>query len=228
MTVFSKKVQNSTTLKSKKHASALNSKELGLNKSNSEQKHAKTLSTRASKHGMSASKKLIVQKKTIRVLLDSGSSGDLLFLKKGASNHIPVIRRAIPQSWGTSNGTFITDKVGRIEIAFVDYSSSKRVHLAPDIVEYKQGINAPMYDLIIGKSTMHDIGVILDFKESTIQIDEILLPMRDIADLQLKSSITRALRNNTNHAQEPVSTRTATKRVVEILDAKTKKQIFQL
>ena len=223
MTVFSKKVQNSTTLKSKKYASALISKELGLNKSNSEQKHAKTLSTRASKHGMSASKKLIVQKKTIRVLLDSGSSGDLLFLKKGASNHIPVIRRAIPQSWGTSNGTFITDKVGRIEIAFVDYSSSKRVHLAPDIVEYKQGINAPMYDLIIGKSTMHDIGVILDFKESTIQIDEILLPMRDIADLQLKSSITRALRNNANHAQEPVSTRTATKRVVEILDAKYEK-----
>ena len=70
MTVFSKKVQHSTTLKSKKYASALNSKELGLNKSNSEQKHAKTLSTRASKHGMSASKKLIVQKRTIRGLLD--------------------------------------------------------------------------------------------------------------------------------------------------------------
>jgi hypothetical protein len=33
-----------------------------------------------------------------------------------------------------------------------------------------------MYDLIIGKQTMHDLGVVLDFKESTIQIDEILLP----------------------------------------------------
>ena len=144
-------------------------------------------------------------------------------MKKGASNHIPVIRRAIPQSWGTSNGTFITNKVGRIEIAFVDYSSSKRVHLAPDIVEYKQGINAPMYDLIIGKRTMHELEVVLDFKESTIQIDEILLPMRDIAGLQHKPSITRAVWVNTNCAQEPVSTCSAAKRVVEILDAKYEK-----
>jgi hypothetical protein len=44
--------------------------------------------------------------------------------------------------------------------------------------------------------------------------------MRDIANLQLKKSITRALRLNSNHAQEPVSTRNATKHVVEILDAK--------
>jgi hypothetical protein len=144
-------------------------------------------------------------------------------MKKGASKDIPVIKRAVPQSWGTSNGTFVTDKVGNIEIAFVDYSSSKKVHLAPAIVEYKPGLNSPMYDLIIGKNTIHDLGVVLDFNQSTIQIDEILLPMRDIANLQLKSSITRALRNNSNHAQEPVSTHSATKCVVEILDAKYKK-----
>ncbi len=47
-----------------------------------------------------------------RVLLDSGSSGDLLFLKKRASTDIPVIMRAVPQSWGTSNGFIVTDKVG--------------------------------------------------------------------------------------------------------------------
>jgi hypothetical protein len=56
-----------------------------------------------------------------------------------------------------------------------------------------------MYDLIIGKNTMHNLGVVLDFNQSTIQIDKILLSMRDIANLQLKSSITRALRNNSNH-----------------------------
>jgi hypothetical protein len=159
----------------------------------------------------------------IRVLLDSGSSGDLLFLKKGASKDIPVIKRAVPQLWGTSNGTFGTDKVGNIKIAFIDYSNSKKVHLTPDIVEYKPGLDVPMFDLIIGKNTMHELGVVLDFKESTIQIDKTLLPMRDIANLQLKTSITRALRNNSNYAQEPVSTRSATKCVVEILDAKYKK-----
>ncbi len=89
------------------------------------------------------------------------------------------------------------------------------MHLTPDIVEVKPGLGTPMYDLIIGKSTMHDLGVVLDFRESTIQIDKILLPMRDIADLQFEKSITRALRINSNHAQEPVSTHGATKRVMK-------------
>ena len=127
-------------------------------------------------------------------------------MKKGASKDIIIINRAVPQLWGTSNGTFVMDKVGDIEIDFVDLSCDKKVHLTPDIVEYKPGFGTPMYDLIIGKSTIHELGVILDFKESTIQIDKILLPMRDIANLQLKKSVTRALRINSNHAQEPVST----------------------
>ena len=44
--------------------------------------------------------------------------------------------------------------------------------------------------------------------------------MRNIVNLQLKPSVTRALRHNTSQAQEPVSTRNATKRAIEILDAK--------
>ncbi len=80
-----------------------------------------------------------------------------------------------------------------------------------------------MYDLIIGKGTMYELGVVLDFNQSMIQINKILLPMRDITNLQLKLSITGAIRSNSKFAQEPVSTRSATKRVVEILDAKYKK-----
>ncbi len=40
---------------------------------------------------------------------------------------------------------------------------------------------------------MHNLGVKLDFKEKTITIVEILLPMRNITNLQLKPRITRAL-----------------------------------
>jgi hypothetical protein len=89
------------------------------------------------------------------------------------------------------------------------------VHLRPDIVEYPKGD-----DLIIGKQTLHDIGAVLDFKERTITIDDTLLPMRNINNLQLKSSISRVLKLNSSYAQEPESTCNATKCVVEILDAK--------
>jgi hypothetical protein len=71
-------------------------------------------------------------------------------------------------------------KVGNIEISFVDYSDSKRVHLKPDIVEYAHNGTPPAYNLILGKQTLHDLGVVLDFKGKTITIDEILLPMRNI------------------------------------------------
>jgi hypothetical protein len=77
------------------------------------------------------SERLIVKQKTIRVLLDTGSSGDLLFIRKGSQKYIPTMKRAVPQSWGTSNGTFKMNKVGDITLSFVDYSLSKSVHLTP-------------------------------------------------------------------------------------------------
>jgi hypothetical protein len=113
-----------------------------------------------------------------------------------------------------------TKKVGKVDLSFVKYSTSKKVHLCPDIVDYPKGGPKPLYDLIIGKQTLHDIGAVLDFKEKTITIDDILLPMRNINNLQLKSSISRALKLNSRYAQEPESTCNATKCVVEIVDAK--------
>jgi hypothetical protein len=77
-----------------------------------------------------------------------------------------------------------------------------------------------LYNLIIGKQTLHDLGAVLDFKEKTITTNEILLPMRNINNLQLKPSISRVLKQNTCLAQEPVSMHNATKPVVEILHAK--------
>ncbi len=143
-------------------------KKLELNSTNLWLKSKKLHLDRAKKPNQSISYGLKVKNKTIRVLLDSGSSGDLLFMKKGSSKRISIAKRVVPQLWGTSNGTFVTDKVGDIELSFVEYSASKKVCLQPDIVEYSLGDQAPMYDLTIGKQTMHDLGVVLDFKEKTI------------------------------------------------------------
>jgi hypothetical protein len=96
-------------------------------------------------------------------------SGDLLFIRKGSQKYIPTMKRAVPQSWGTSNGTFKTNKVGDITLSFVEYPLSKSVHLTPDIVEYEAGATAPMYDLILGKQTLHDIRAVLDSKRRPLQ-----------------------------------------------------------
>ncbi len=152
MTVSSRNLKNSQ-VKTKtgqfKTKTAKKSAILSKIRSKSKQKIARSRQNRAGKYDRGNSYQLVVKNKTIRVLFDSGSSGDLLFLKKGASKHIPVIKRAVPQSWSTSSGIFVTDKVGNIEIAFVEYSSNKKALSRPDIVEYNPGINKPMYDLII-------------------------------------------------------------------------------
>ncbi len=106
------------------------------------------------------------------------------------------MKRVVPKLQGTSNDTFSTDKVGNIEICFVEYSASKKVCFQLDIVEYDPEGQPLIFDLIIGKYTLHDLGVVLNFKEKTIQIDKIRLPMRKIANLQLKPSITGVLRQN--------------------------------
>jgi hypothetical protein len=76
-------------------------KKLGLDQS-------KTCLKEAKPPPEDASKRLVVKHKTIRVLLDTGSSGDLLFLEKGSNKYISAISRAVPELWSTSNGIFKT------------------------------------------------------------------------------------------------------------------------
>jgi hypothetical protein len=80
---------------------------------------------------------------------------------------------------------------------------------------------------IIGKQALHDIGMVLDFNGKTIIIDEVLLPMRNLNNLQLKPSISRALKLNSSFAQEPVSTPNAPNALWKSWVLSMTKQIFQ-
>ena len=71
------------------------------------------------------SSKKATKEKLIRVLLDSGSDGDLLFHEKGKTKHFPYLTRQVPCSWHTSNGVFQTKGRGKLTIKFFEYSNSK-------------------------------------------------------------------------------------------------------
>ncbi len=74
---------------------------------------------------------------------------------------------------------------------------------------------------------MKKYGIILDFKDKMITVDEIKLPMRNISYLQGSSTIP-ALRLNHSLAMEPQSTQGATKHVTWILDTNYQKADLQL
>jgi hypothetical protein len=86
------------------------------------------------------------------------------------------------------------------------------------MVEYDKN-NRLQYDLILGTVSMKEFGIILNFRGKMMTIDEIILPMRNINNLQ-GSSMLRVLRHNHSLAMEPQSTQDATKRATQILDAK--------
>ena len=119
-----------------------------------------------------------------RVLLDSGSDGDLLFERKGSKNSVPYSGRKTTQLWHTKSGHFRTERQADLEIIFPEYSMSKRITVNPDIVYYESESPAPMFDLILGTQTMERLGIILDFKNTMITIDQMKFPMRDIKKLQ--------------------------------------------
>jgi hypothetical protein len=166
------------------------------------------------------------KQKLVWVLLDSGSDGNLVFVDKDKPMLLPSLKRLVPQSWNTSNGMFQTKRKAEIKLNFFEYSDSKRYLAAPDIVEYDK-INKPRYDIILGVKTMKKYGIILDFKDKMITIDEVKLPMQNINHLQGSSTLC-ALRLNHSLAMELQSTQDATnKRVTRILDAKYKKADLQ-
>ena len=122
-------------------------------------------------------------------------------------------------------GGFRPQRKAEIELNFFEYSDSKRYLAAPDIVEYDK-FNRPQYDIILGVKTMKEYGIILDFKDKMITVDEVKLPMQNINYLQGSSTL-RALRLNHSLAMEPQSTHEATKHVTQILDAKYQKADLQ-
>ncbi len=69
---------------------------------------------------------------------------------------------------------------------------------------------------------MKEFSIILNIRDKMITIDEIILPMRNINNLQ-GSSMLRVLRHNYSLAMEPQSTQDATECAMQILDAKYSK-----
>ncbi len=130
----------------KKLASKL--KKLELTCTKLELKSKKTRSNLAKTPDPSISSGLKVKNKTIRVLLDSGSTGDLLFMKKRVQYTHFYCKAGCLSVVGHFQWHLC--RVGNVEISFVEYLASKKVHLQPDIVEYSLGDQAPMYDHIIG------------------------------------------------------------------------------
>ncbi len=159
------------------------------------------------------------KQKLVRILLDSGFEGNLIFIDKHKPMLLLSLKRLVPQLWNTL--MFKTKRKAEIKLNFFECSDSKGYFAEPDIVKYDKN-NRPQYDLILGVKTMKKYGIILVFKDKMIAVDEVKLTMQNINYLQSSSTL-RALKLNHSLAMEPQSTQEATKSVTRVLDAIYKK-----
>ncbi len=118
-------------------------------------------------------------------------------------------KKLFPQLWNTLNGMFQTKCKAGIELNFFEYSDGKRYLVEPDTVKYGENTKQ-QYDLILGTKTMKEFGIILDFKNKMITVDEVKLPMQNIIYLQ-GARMLRALKLNHSLAMEPHSVHDAIK-----------------
>ncbi len=63
--------------------------------------------------------------KKIKVLLDSGSDGDLHFLQKGTVKPFPYLIRLGPKSWHTSNRRFQMNGRANLRVKIFDYTTTR-------------------------------------------------------------------------------------------------------
>ncbi len=79
--------------------------------------------------------------------------------------HFPFLTKQVPNSWHTSNGSFLIKGRSEVNLKFFEYSNSKEYLVTPDVVEYdKNKMTKQMYDLILGFRTMKELGIVLDFR----------------------------------------------------------------
>ena len=151
----------------------------------------------------------------LRILFDSGSEGDLFFVRRKDLEPYDSYEKAFPTSWGTSSGRFKTRMMAKINLLLPEFSQNKVMSVEPD-VKVVDDDHTFSYDLIIGIETLAQWGAILDFFEGTMTIDGQTIPLREHTALDDK----RRLMNIYRAATEPAATKEETERVTRILDAK--------
>ena len=151
-----------------------------------------------------------------KVLFDSGSDGDIAFIRRSQKSSIDMHNRLHPQRWKTSNGTFETNKVGNILLTLPKFSTSKVMSVRPDIQFIDEDQPPPMYDLIIGLEILANWKAILNFHDKTVTIDHVELPMQSLQSLRNP----KILNNLYREATELTISKATTSRVTKILDAK--------
>jgi hypothetical protein len=119
------------------------------------------------------------RERTYRILLDSGSDGDIAFITEEELSKLRVTQKAYPDTWGTSNGAFKTTEVVHLNMILPEFSQAKLMSTNADVKIISKK-DKPAYDLIIGIETLAKWRAQFDFIDRTITLDGQTVPMKPL------------------------------------------------
>jgi len=153
--------------------------------------------------------------KPLKVLFDTGSDGDLFFVKRRHLRNYESHETAYPTTWGTSTGKFRTNMMAQLQLMLPEFSQNKVFSAEPD-VKLVDDDASYSYDLIIGIGTLSRWKAIMDFNDHSMTIDGQTIPLRAPETFDDSKRVMNIYRE----AVEPHATKEETERVTRILDAK--------
>ncbi len=139
---------------------------------------------------------------TIKILLDSGASSTLI--RENWAKNLSTIQ-STPTNWTTTAGTFKTTEQVQVQLILPELHEGKTI-CCNALVANALGI----YDLIIGRDLLSELGFMLNFKTQTVEWDEIEIPMK-----RENSTPERSF-----HIKDSDAIDSATERIKGILEAK--------
>ena len=109
--------------------------------------------------------------------------GDIIFIRVEEQPIFPE-HSMEPTLWTNSMGIFNTSKQGCVELMFPQQSISNTNETTLHMVEYTSSDRQPLYTLITGRKTLSKMKDIIDFKNSTKEIDSVILSMQSLSAIQ--------------------------------------------
>ncbi len=159
-----------------------------------------------------------IVRRDLRVLLDSGSSHSMASTRCTKGVKLTQLKKS--RTFETAGGDFKTTSEATLNFNLSEFSESKLVNWTFSVFPDSEALG---YDMIIGRDLLENLGVIMDFKKSSVNWEGIEIPMKDfqrLKDLKMSHDEVNAILKG---SVEPLVTQEATERMVRILDSKYEK-----
>ena len=145
--------------------------------------------------------------KSLRVLLDSGGSANLIEKRHIGENFVTKNSEQ-PVTWTTANGKFVTNKLVVPEFHLPEFDERVTIKQPFHVCEHRLG-----YDMIIGRETLAELGFIIDFEKNQISWNDMKVGMKDPTLFDNKEILSMMATQS-----EPEACQQALKRALNIID----------